>query len=120
MVYGIGTDIVHIPRLARALARFPRLRRRCFTDEEIAYCESRRHPVQHYAARFAAKEAVAKALGRAVAWREIAVDAGRRGRPELILSGDTRAWATGGTVSISLSHDGEYAVAFAVWHRELP
>ena len=60
-------DLIEIPRIARALERYPGFRERCFTDAERAYCDSKPNPPQHYAARFAGKEAVGKALARASA-----------------------------------------------------
>lgn len=60
---GIGVDIVEIPRMARALERTPSMRTRLFTKEERDYCDSSARPAEHYAARFAAREAVLKALG---------------------------------------------------------
>ena len=59
----VGVDLIEIPRIARALQRYPGFRERCFTEVERAYCDARPNPPQHYAARFAGKEAVGKALG---------------------------------------------------------
>ena len=78
-VIGVGIDLIDIDRIARALARRPRFAERCFTDREAAYCRSRAFPAQHFAARFAAKEAVGKVLGIGMTrWREVEVvrDAG--------------------------------------------
>jgi len=58
----VGVDLIEIERVRRALERYPSFRERCFTEEERRYCESRPNPAQHYAARFAGKEAVGKAL----------------------------------------------------------
>ena len=76
----VGVDLIEIPRIARALERYPGFRERCFTDAERAYCDSKPNPPQHYAARFAGKEAVGKALGSGVrfTWREIEI----AGRPK--------------------------------------
>jgi holo-[acyl-carrier protein] synthase len=63
MITGLGVDIVEIARMREALARRPRIKERLFSEEERAYCEKRNHPEVHYALRFAAKEAVLKALG---------------------------------------------------------
>ena len=59
----VGTDLIEIERIRRALARYARFRERCFTEAECAYCDSRPNPAQSYAGRFAGKEAVGKALG---------------------------------------------------------
>jgi holo-[acyl-carrier protein] synthase len=113
----IGIDLIEIERIRRALDRYPDFRRRCFTDEERAYCESRPNPAQHFAARFAGKEAVGKALGSGVrfTWREIEI----RGRPKpgVHLSGSTRAWAErvgAGDIDLSMTHSHELAAAICV------
>jgi holo-[acyl-carrier protein] synthase len=109
----IGVDIVQIGRFEQALRRRPRLAERCFSPAEQAYCSRQRRPGQHYAARFAAKEAVAKALQAPVRWREIEV-AGEGGPPRVILSGSTLERAAGRVISVSLSHDGDVAIAAAI------
>jgi phosphopantetheine--protein transferase-like protein len=95
------------------LRRHPRLEQRCFSPAEREYCNSRRRPGQHFAARFAAKEAVAKALQVPVRWREIEI-VGTGGPPGVALSGRTLAAAAGRTVLISMSHSRDIAVAAAV------
>ena len=85
----VGVDLIEIERIRRALERHPSFRERCFTEAERAYCDSRPNPAQHYAARFAGKEAVGKSIGfgvaRAFAWREVEI-AGRP-KPSVRLSG---------------------------------
>jgi holo-[acyl-carrier protein] synthase len=115
----VGTDLIEIARVRRALERYPGFRERCFTEVERAYCDSRPNPPQHYAARFAAKEAVGKALGfgvaRAFAWRDVEI-AGRP-KPAVRLSGRVRAWAEragAGAIDLSMSHSRELATAVAV------
>jgi holo-[acyl-carrier protein] synthase len=110
----IGVDLIEIERVRRALERYPGFRDRCFTTAEQAYCDSRANPAQHYAARFAAKEAVGKALGSGVlfTWREVEI----RGRPKpgVALSGRTKAWAErlgAGAIDLSMSHSRELATA---------
>jgi holo-[acyl-carrier protein] synthase len=114
----VGVDLIEIGRIRRALER-PRFRERCFTEAEIAYCDSRRNPAQSYAGRFAGKEAVGKALGfgvaRAFAWREIEI-AGRP-KPSVRLSGRVEAWAQrvgAGPIDLSMTHSRELASAVAV------
>jgi holo-[acyl-carrier protein] synthase len=109
----IGLDVIEIERIARALTR-PGFRERVFTDAEREYCESRPYPAQHYAARFAGKEAVGKALGCGVnfTWREIEI-AGRP-KPGVILSGRTRSYAErvrAGRIDLSMTHSKELAAA---------
>ena len=65
----VGLDVIEIDRVRATLERYPSFRERCFTEAERAYCDSRANPAQHYAARFAGKEAVGKALGFGVAPR---------------------------------------------------
>jgi holo-[acyl-carrier protein] synthase len=112
----VGIDLLEIDRLERALDRHPRLAERLFTDAERAYAASRGRPGQHLAARFCAKEAVAKALGLAT-WnfRDVEV-LGCDGPPELRLHGAAaaRAAALGVQVSISLTHSRRDAAAVAV------
>jgi holo-[acyl-carrier protein] synthase len=115
----VGTDLIEIVRVRQTLARYPSFRERCFTDAERAYCDSRPNPAQHYAARFAAKEAVGKALGfgvaRAFAWREVEI-AGRP-KPSVSLSGRLQAWAErvgARAIDVSMSHSRELATAVAV------
>jgi holo-[acyl-carrier protein] synthase len=115
----VGTDLIEIARVRRALERYPGFRERCFTEAECEYCDSRPNPPQHYAARFAAKEAVGKALGfgvaRAFAWRDVEI-AGRP-KPAVRLSGRVRAWAEragAGAIDLSMSHSRELATAVAV------
>jgi len=110
----IGVDLIEIARVEQALARYPGFRERVFTEAERAYCDSRPHPAQHYAARFAGKEAVGKALGCGVrfTWREIEI-AGRP-KPEVRLTGRTKAWAEkvrAGPIDVSMTHSKELAAA---------
>lgn len=106
---GLGVDIVEIDRLERLARKTPRFLRRVFSPSEIRYCESKRLKWQHYAVRFAAKEAVWKCLGLsglALSSIEVRHDAG--GRPQAWLRG-RRA----GGLALSLSHSERYAVAVA-------
>src|SRR5436309_3758955 len=98
----IGVDLLEIDRLERALERRPRLAERLFTEAERAYAASRARPGQHLAARFCAKEAVAKALGlERWSFRDVEVLAGR-GKPEVRLSGAAaeRASALGLSIDV--------------------
>jgi holo-[acyl-carrier protein] synthase len=115
----IGTDLIEIARIRRALERYPAFRERCFTPAEIAYCDGRRNPAQSYAGRFAGKEAVGKALGfgvaRAFAWRDIEIVG--RPKPSVRLSGRVAVWAErmgARAVDLSMTHSRELAQAVAV------
>ena len=115
----VGVDLIEIERIRQALDRYPSFRERCFTDAEQAYCDSRPNPAQHYAARFAGKEAVGKALGfgvaRAFAWRDVEI-AGRP-KPQVRLSGRVAAWAErmgAGSLDLSMTHSRNLAAAVCV------
>ncbi len=120
MVLGMGVDIVEIERIERALTRRPSMLRRVFTEEEIRYCEARPGSrYAHFAGRFAAKEAVAKALGRSLGWHDVAVENNELGKPGPVLRGRAVEAASRGEVMLSISHSRDYAVAHAVyWARE--
>ena len=119
-VVGVGIDIVEVDRMRRALERHPRLASRLFTAEEKLYCESRRHPHLHFAARFAAKEAALKALGtglRGVSWIDLEVFRDELGRPHMRLSerAVARARSLGiDRIMLSLSMSRAQAVASAL------
>ncbi len=113
---GVGIDLLEIDRLERALERRPRLAQRLFTDAERAYAAARARPGQHLAARFCAKEAVAKALaleGWSFRDVEVVVD---EGPPRVRLSGAAaeRAQALGVEVAVSLTHSRGQAAAVAI------
>ena len=113
---GVGIDLLEVERLERALERRPRLAERLFTDAERAYAAARARPGLHLAARFCAKEAVAKALGlTGWSFRDVEVVA-TDAAPELRLSGTVAARAAelGGELAISLTHTDELAGAVAV------
>jgi len=114
---------MEISRFAESLERRPRIAERVFTEAEAAYCASRAFPPQHYAARFAAKEAVGKALGIGMTrWREVEVVRGR-GAPGIALHGRyaERAASLGVTrILISLTHGRDDAIAMAVAESGAP
>jgi holo-[acyl-carrier protein] synthase len=115
-ISGVGIDALEIDRLERALQRRPRLAGRLFTDAERAYAARRARPGQHLAARFCAKEAVAKALAMdAWSFRDVEV-LGGDGPPEVRLSGAVaeRAATLGVQVSVSLTHTRRDAGAIAI------
>jgi holo-[acyl-carrier protein] synthase len=107
----VGIDLIEIERLERALARRPRLAERLFTEAELEYASTRARPAMHLAARFAAKEAVAKAL-QLDGWsfRDIEV-VGSGGVPTIVLHGDL---AGRGDVQVSLTHTRTTAAAVAI------
>lgn len=122
MILGIGVDLVQISRIQKVIDRWDhRFLNRVYTPAEIALCERRKRPASAFAMRFAAKEALSKALGtgfrRGLAWKDIEVTHDRRGKPLLALRGKAEHIASEQNVlrsHVSLSDDGEYAVAVVV------
>jgi holo-[acyl-carrier protein] synthase len=114
----VGVDVIEIERVRAVLRRHPeRFLRRVYTPGEVKHCRGR---VSELAARFAAKEAVMKALGtgvRGIGWREIEILPNRRGNPLVLLHGKARARGETiglATIDVSLSHSRDYAVASVV------
>ena len=120
MIVGVGVDVVDIERFRRVLARTPSMRERLFTVAELAYVEPRVDPIPSLAARFAAREAMMKALGLGLGsfgFHEVSVHVADGGAPSLIVTG--RAAELAGVrravaFHLSLSHDGPVAVAVVV------
>lgn len=121
MIIGIGTDLVKISRIEKAGKDHPGFLERVFTQKEREYCSRQKFPAQHYAARFASKEAVLKAFGTGLSagmkWTDIEVLHGEGGGPIVNISGVAKDLADlkGVTqIMLSYSHDEGYAVAHAV------
>jgi holo-[acyl-carrier protein] synthase len=120
VVPGIGVDVVDVERMKFALERTPRIRQRLFTEEEIAYCEKFRFAERHYAGRWAAKEAVTKALGCGlIQWNGVEVIRRPRRAPSVRISGKIKRFADMVGVReedlfISITHSELSAVAVAV------
>ena len=112
MAPGVGIDLIEIERVERALERRPRLADRLFTPAELAYARERARPGRHLAARFAAKEAVIKALGQGLPMRQIEVVSGEP--PRLQLHGRAAEVAGDAEIAISLTHSQESAAAIAI------
>jgi holo-[acyl-carrier protein] synthase len=125
MIYGIGIDLVKIKRISDAHRRWgERFHRKAFTSGEIRYCMQRKDPAPSFAARFAAKEALVKALGiglrRGVHLRDVEVRRGPLGKPLLELHGRAREICekegiTG--VFLSLTHDQDFSAAVVVLEK---
>jgi len=119
MLIGTGIDLVEIERIERSIARYgDRFLRRVYTEGEIAYCTRKRSSAESFAARFAAKEAGAKALGtgisRGVNWQEFQVERQPGSRPILVLQGRAKLLATAlgvKAIALSLTHTGSLAMA---------
>lgn len=126
MVFGIGIDVVENDRISESIRRHgQRFVDRVFHSSEIDYCRSMQDPTPHFAARFAAKEAVSKAFGTGfaerVGWRDIEIRRKASGEPFVILHGGAAELAKRlriGTILVSLSHTKEYAVANALLMKD--
>ena len=125
MIVSIGIDIIEVARIREVLLRTPRFRERVFTPSERAYCDSRGAvAAQHYAARFAAKEAALKALQTGwrggISWQDVEIASRDSGAPYLILHGRVKELfdKSGATaVHLSLSHTSEHAIAEVILER---
>ena len=125
MIISIGIDIIEVARIREVLQRTPRFRERVFTAAERKYCDSRVVvAAQHYAARFAAKEATLKALQTGwrggISWQDVEIAAHDSGAPYLILHGPVKELfnSSGATAAhLSMSHTTEHAIAEVVLER---
>jgi len=121
-IIGTGVDIVETKRIEESLAKFgDRFLQRCFLPGEIAYCQGMNRPALHFAARFAAKEAISKAfgtgIGQQLGWKDMEICKRESGEPYICWHGKGAelAQARGVTTAhVSLSHCQDYAVAQAV------
>jgi holo-[acyl-carrier protein] synthase len=119
-VLGVGIDLCEVDRMRRVLARTPGFAGRVFTEDEQAYCRQRRDPVERFAARFAAKEAVMKAMGvglGACAFREVEVVRAESGAPSLALHSAAAELAAARGITgwhMSLSHTATVAEALVI------
>ncbi|MDY7034230.1 MAG: holo-ACP synthase [Thermodesulfobacteriota bacterium] len=119
MILGVGVDIVKISRMDHVLERWKdRFMNRIFTSQEIKFCTGKKFPSQHFAIRFAAKEAFLKALGlgmmAGIPWKDIEIINDSTGKPKVKLHSKARETYqknNGKSIFLSLSHDGEYGIA---------
>jgi len=129
MIVSVGVDLIEVERVRRALEDAKigqRFRRRVYTEKEIEYCEGKeRGKYESYAGRFAAKEAVMKALGRGwgskVSWLDIEALPSPGGKPELYLHNKTAVLARQRGIhhwSLSITHTGRYAMAYVIAQGE--
>ena len=121
-ILGIGTDIIECPRIGKMIEHHGELfLRRVYTEREIRYCQARKHAIEHFAGRWAAKEAILKAMGtgrsHGIAWTNIEVRNGHDGRPQVLVCGAARETAVErgiGDILVSISHCRTYATAYAI------
>ncbi|MCX6244969.1 MAG: holo-ACP synthase [Bacteroidetes bacterium] len=126
MIYGTGTDIIEVARIKTVMERDIGFREKIFTPGEIAYCETKKHKFENYAARFSAKEAFMKAIG--TGWRfgirfaDIDVYHDEYGKPLIRLTGKAEELALRERISkihVSLSHVKEIATAIVIVENEI-
>ena len=121
-ILGIGTDIVECLRIGKMIEQHGELfLRRVYTPREIRYCQSRKHAIEHFAGRWAAKEAILKAMGtgwsKGIAWTDIEVRSGNGERPQVMVGGVAKEVARErgiGDILVSISHCRTYATAYAM------
>ncbi|GAB6138781.1 holo-ACP synthase [Halanaerobaculum tunisiense] len=117
---GLGVDIIEIERIKQAIKKRDRFKNRFFTATEVEYCADYQHPWAHYAGRFAAKEAVVKALGtgfREFKWQDVEIINDKVGKPEVILYNKAKKIAQDKEIKeimLSISHSRDYAIAEAI------
>ena len=110
-----GVDIIEVKRIAQIIRYNKNFLKRVFTPREISYCSKKKIKWQHYAVRFAAKEAVWKALGKkGIRLQDIGVRNASDGSPEVVIQGKYKRFAR--NMRISLSHTAQYAVAMAIYN----
>lgn len=124
MIYGIGTDIIEVSRIRKAIEKDNGFREKIFSAKEIAECEQKANKYQSYAARFAGKEAFMKAYGTGwadgIAWKEIEILNNENGAPYLTLTNQTKELVSTQIdfkIHISLSHLKEYAIAEVILEK---
>ncbi|MBS0625015.1 MAG: holo-ACP synthase [Verrucomicrobia bacterium] len=120
-IKGIGTDIIEIDRVRKSIERHGlHFLNRLFTQVEQDYCYKFKDPVPHFAGRFAAKEAIVKALGTGfgshVSWHDIEVFNDDHGKPTVVLSANVQNNFGSPTILVSISHCESYATATAIYH----
>ncbi|MBI5647948.1 MAG: holo-ACP synthase [Ignavibacteriae bacterium] len=121
-IAGLGIDMEDVARIEEMLARWGRaFATKIFSDSEILYCESKFHPAQHYAARFAAKEAFAKSLGTGwrgqFRWKDVEVRNDESGKPSIHVHGTLAAEVSQYQIHLSLSHTRAQVVAVVALER---
>lgn len=112
MVVGVGFDIIEVKRIEKLAERNPRFLQKIFTPAEISYSQGKRNKYQHLAARFAAKEAFFKALGRRINWKDVELTNLSSGKPQLTIK--SREGIPFSNLHVSISHLADYAAAVVI------
>jgi holo-[acyl-carrier protein] synthase len=116
-ILGIGTDIIEIERIAKVVQENPRFTSRVFTESELNYCADKKSCYSHLAGRFAAKEAVGKAIGCPLSWQDVEIVNGTHGKPVVRLSGEAKELTQGCEIMVTISHSQNYATATAIMFK---
>ena len=126
MITGVGTDLIEVERVAGKISKEEGFRELVFTPNEIAYCEGKAHKFQHYAARFAAKEAFLKAIGTGwitgISFNEIEITNDEHGKPLIKLIGNTLKFVQGKGINktwVSMSHLSNISSAVVILERDM-
>lgn len=121
LIKGLGSDIIEIDRIERSISKHGlKFLEKLFTEKEIAYCHQHKLSPRHFAGRFAAKEAIAKALGTGIGkmleWKDIEIINDSLGKPEVFLSEKAYKLFNNPTILLSISHCKSYATATALYY----
>lgn len=121
MIFGIGTDLIEVERVKKSVEKIDGFKEKIFSSDEILYCESKKRKFEHYAGRFAAKEAFFKAIGtgwrNGLAFNEIEIINDKLGKPEIRLNGKALEFKNNNKIDkiqVSISHIKETAIAFVI------
>ena len=116
MIAGIGIDIIEVDRIEKLAEKNPRFLEKVFTSQEISYSLGKKNKYQHLAARFAAKEAFFKALGKRISWTDVELLNLPSGKPRLTIKSKERASFS--NIQVTISHLTDYAVAIVILEEE--
>ena len=120
-IYGIGTDIIEIERIKEAITRTLPFKEKVYTQKEIEHIEKKKNPYASFAGRFAAKEALSKALGtgvRGFSLSDVEILNDDLGKPVVFLHNELKKAAENLKIQISISHSREYAVSTVIIYKE--
>lgn len=112
MIKGVGVDIIEVKRIEKLAEKNPRFLHKVFTPQETTYSQGKKNKYQHLAARFAAKEAFFKALGRRINWTDVELTNLSSGKPQLTVNSQERALFS--KIHVSISHLADYAAAVVI------
>ncbi|MDD8018955.1 MAG: holo-ACP synthase [Bacteroidota bacterium] len=119
VIHGIGVDIIEIERIQQSIDDYGhQFLKKLFTENEIQYCNAKQFPTQHFAARFAAKEALSKAISTGWSgefeWKNVEIVNSPAGKPDFVFYGHTAKVLKDQTVFLSMSHSDSTVIAFVI------